>query len=416
MKNLWLLLILPISIISCKVDPKSSDLGPSASESSVYADSLTFKLDSLYGLDRINGFSVAIADGNGILYEKGFGLMNLSDQTNYTKNTIQNIGSISKTFIGLGLMKAQELGMLKLDDPVNEYLPFEVWNPYFPDDTITIRQLASHTSSIKDSDAYDQKAYVSLEVLSDSMLTMMEETFNPPNTKIPFLDFLPKVLIPGGEYYSEDSYISEKPGTRFEYSNIGATLAALVLEMASAKPFDQFTVEHILNPLDMDTSGWSYSSIDVEQHSELYANKETVIPRYELITYPDGGLRSSAHDMALYLSELIKAQSGQGTLLSAESYQEYFNPVLNDDQFEERDAEFPYNDEYNMGVFMGHSGTGSIGHTGGDPGIASFMFFNPDTGLGQYAMINTSITDEEGVNQVFGILLALEEYAPKLTK
>ena len=416
MKKLCLVLFVLIAFVSCKQESKSSDLSGSISESSIYADSLTSKLDSLYSVGRINGFGVAIVDSNGPLYEKGFGVMNLKDRTRYTPGTVQNIGSISKTFIGIGLLKAQELGMLRLDDPVNDYLPFEVRNPHFPTDTITIRHLASHTSSIRDSDAYDQKAYVSLEVLTDTMLTMVEETLNPPDTKIPFLDFLPKVLVPGGVYYSEESYISEKPGTRFEYSNIGATLAALVLEMATEQPFDRFTTQYILKPLGMNASGWSYSSIDLEQHSELYSNPKTVIPRYELITYPDGGLRSSTHDMALYLLELIKAKSGQGTLLNAESYKEYFNPVLKDDQFEERDAEFPYNDEYNMGVFMGHSGTGSIGHTGGDPGISSFMFFNPDSGLGQYAMINTSITDEEGVNQIFGILSALEEYAPKLVE
>ena len=120
--------------------------------------------------------------------------------------------------------------------------------------------------------------------------------------------------------------------------------------------------------------------------------------------------------MALYLSELIKGKIGQGSLLSEESYQEYFKPVLDDSHFEERDADFPYNDEYNIGVFMGHSGTGSIGHTGGDPGIASLMFFNPESGLGQFVMINTSLTDEEGVNELLGIMVALEEYAPKLVK
>ena len=67
-----------------------------------------------------------------------------------------------------------------------------------------------------------------------------------------------------------------------------------------------------------------------------------------------------------------------------------------------------------MGVFMGHSGTGLIGHTGGDPGISSFMFFDPKTGLGNYMMINTSIIDEEGVNQLFGIMQALEEFGPQL--
>ena len=43
--------------------------------------------------------------------------MDVKGQKPYSENTVQNIGSISKTFIGIALLKAQELGMLNLDDP-----------------------------------------------------------------------------------------------------------------------------------------------------------------------------------------------------------------------------------------------------------------------------------------------------------
>ncbi|MEN8799933.1 MAG: serine hydrolase domain-containing protein, partial [Flavobacteriaceae bacterium] len=328
--------------------------------------------------------------------------------------TVHNIASISKTFIGIALMKAQEMGLLNLDDPVNLHLPFEVTNPYYPADSITIRQLASHTSSILDTDVYNQKAYVLKEEVADSLTTMVEEVLNPPASKLSIAEFLPQILSGDGIYYSKDVFLNARPGTRFEYSNIGATLAAYVLETASGMPFDQFTVEHIIKPLGMKSSGWSFETIDMEHHSVLYSDPLTSIPYYELITYPDGGLRSSIHDMGLYLTEMVRAKEGKGSLLTAESYREFFKPVLDDSHFEERDAEFPYNDEYDMGVFMGHSGTGYIGHTGGDPGINSFMFFNPETSLGLFMMINTSINDEEGVNQLFGTMEALEYYGPKL--
>ena len=299
---------------------------------------------------------------------------------------------------------------------VNNYLPFEVVNPYYLTESITIRHLATHTSSIRDTEVYDSKAYVLKEYVPDSLITMVEETLNPPETKTSITDFLPELLVKDGMYYSDECFLEQKPGTRFEYSNIGATLAALVLEIVAEMSFDQFTKEHILDPLGMNSSGWSYDSINLQQHSKLYANIDTEIPFYELITYPDGGLRSSTHDMTLYLTELIRAKNGNGRLLEQESYSEYFTPVLNDSHFEERDPDFPYNDEYNMGVFMGNSGTGNIGHSGGDPGITSLMFFDPETGLGQFVMINTSVIDEEGVNQLFGMMLALEEFGPKLAE
>ena len=412
MRKLFLLLFL-IIFANCKQDSAKQKSITSADDSGPTYH-LSAKLDSLYTMGKVNGYGVAIVDSNGILYEKGFGYADKQAKKAYTVNSVQNIGSVSKTLIGIGLLKAQEMGQLNLDDPVNQYLPFKVVNPSFPDDSITIRQLANHTSSIQDTDQYDQKAYLSMEILPDSLLSVVEETFNPPDQKVSISEFLGSLLVPGGTMYSEDCYLKSKPGSKFEYSNIGATLAALVLEIATDTPFDQFTAQNVLNPLKMDASGWNYDSIKLEDHSVLYSNTDTAIPMYELITYPDGGLRASTHDMGLYLTELIAAYNGNGKILSSQSYTALFKPTLDDSYFEERDTEFPYNDEYDMGVFMGHSGTGLIGHTGGDPGISSFMFFDPKTGLGNYMMINTSIIDEEGVNQLFGIMQALEEFGPQL--
>ena len=86
------------------------------------ATKLTEELDKIYTRRHINGFSVAIVNQDGTLYEKGFGYSNIKANKKYTNNTIQNIASISKTFIGIALLKAQELGKLNLDDPINKHL------------------------------------------------------------------------------------------------------------------------------------------------------------------------------------------------------------------------------------------------------------------------------------------------------
>ena len=414
MKKIFTGLLFLIAILACKQERKAQQNTQSLKVNSVYTDSLTAQLLKIFEIGKINGMGLAVVDTGGIRYEKGFGMMDKESGEIYTPETVQNIASISKTFIGIALMKGQEMGLLKLDEPVNKYLPFKVVNPHFPADPITIRQLASHTSSIQDTDVYNEKSYVLKEEVPDSLTAMVDEVLNPPAAKLSLSEFLPEILASDGMYYSEDVFLKTKPGSKFEYSNVGATLAAYVLETASGVPFDQFTYNYIFQPLKMNSAGWSFDSVDMQNHSVLYADPETEIPYYELITYPDGGLRASTHDIGLYLTELIRAQKGEGSLLNVESYQEYFKPVLNDSHFEERDAEFPYNDEYNMGVFMGHSGTGNIGHTGGDPGITSIMFFNPETSVGMYLVFNTSINDEEGVNQLFGAVQALEEYGPKL--
>lgn len=413
MKTIWAFGLFFILLLAHINSPKITNRQPPPPSVLLYSDSLTQALNELYRKGYINGFAVTLVNGSGSLFQKGFGYMDVAAKKPYTDSTIQNIASISKTFIGISLMKAQELGKLKLDDPVNSYLPFKVINPYFPEKEITIRHLATHTSTITDTKYYDKKSYVLKDDIPADKLKYLNEAFNSPSSKTTLLEFLPMVLDTKGKYYKKKGFLRELPGTKFDYSNIAATLAALVLEQATGVPFDAFTVKYILNPLKMNDSGWSYDQIDLAMHSKLYSDKETELPFYELITYPDGGMRTTAKDMGKYLSELIKAKAGKGTLLNPDSYKEYFKKQLNESHFEERDSVFPYNDEYNMGIFMGHSGNGAIGHSGGDPGVASLLFFDPTTGIGRFLMINTSLNSQEGANEFFGIMNALGEYSAK---
>ncbi|MEO1628423.1 MAG: serine hydrolase domain-containing protein [Bacteroidota bacterium] len=78
---------------------------------------------------------------------------------------------MSKTLLGIALLKEQEMGKLKLDDPANQYLNFPLVNPHYPDQVISIRHLATHTSGIKDSKHYE-KSY-----LSDDKIPKVHKAF-----------------------------------------------------------------------------------------------------------------------------------------------------------------------------------------------------------------------------------------------
>ena len=153
--------------------------------------------------------------------------------------------------------------------------------------------------------------------------------------------------------------------------------------------------------------------MNMDQHSVLYDENQKAFPLYRLITYPDGGLISSVSDLGKYLSELIRGYKGNGTILSQESYRELFHPQLADSYFEERDADNAYNDEYDMGIFMGMSATGNIGHTGGDPGVSTFMFFNEDSLTGQIVFLNTSL-NEKNFQSFVKIWQALEQHRSEI--
>lgn len=412
MKKIVVLVLLAMLSISCKKEKaqkKEQDVS--------YTDSLTLVISKIYKQSDFNGFTVSIVNDKGTLYQQGFGYADVENKIPYTDQTIQNIASVSKVLVGVALLKAQELGKLKLDDPINNYLPFKVVNPSYPDKEITIRHLATHTSGIVDNEFYLSKNYILKEEMSTEKANLGfddMQTFNPVDSTVSIEEFLQNVLVQGGKWNTKDSYSKYKPGAMYEYSNIGTTLAAFVLEKATGERFDTFTEKYILEPLKMKDSGWSFQNVKFENYSKLYADKKTVLPFYHIITYPDGGFITSINDLSLFLTELIKGYNQKGTILNQESYKEFFRPHLKEANFLERDENNPYNESYNVGVFIGFGFSGYIGHTGGDPGVASVMFFDPKNNTGRILILNTSFSGQKGSQDFYGIWDVLEKYQDKL--
>jgi len=420
MKHMKKIIILIIGVnicISCNQKKHRTDELLDSME--VVRDSLTNELEDIYAQGLTNGFGVAIVNEKGTLYSNGFGWADKANHIAYTENTIQHIASISKTLIGLALMKAHELGKLNLDDPIEKYLLFDVSNPNYPNEKITIKHLATHTSTIVDTKHYMENAWIITpnQDLSNVYENYPYQRLNSSTSEISMESFLKEILTVKGKYYDkENGFLKNKPGGKFEYSNIGATLTALIIEKSSGIPFNEFTKKYILEPLKMNSSGWALEEVDISKHSRLYYDLNIPLPFYTAITYPDGMLITSSNNMAKYLTELIKGYSGKGTLLNKKNYEKLFTQYLSEENFDKRNEKHPYNDEYNTGIFMGFSAKGYIGHTGGDAGVVSFMFFNKETKTGRYLIRNTNSDDEKGPDQFYDIWKKLGEYTSKLNQ
>lgn len=401
-----------VLMVSC--NQQKSKTPENKQEALTAKDSLTAKLDAIQKNGDIIGFGVAMVNENGVLYENGFGFSNIDTKEKYTKNTVQHIASVSKTLIGISLMKAQELGKLQLDDPINNYLPFKVTNPYRPKETITIRHLATHTSGINDSEVYMNTSWYLTENqnLSNIRTDYPAQQLNPNSSKVPMEEYISGYLEENGTYYDKNNFIDFNPGERYNYSNIGATLCALIIEKATGKPFDSFTEEYILKPLGMNASGWSLEAIDVSKHSRLYRNDYSLLPYYTAVTYPDGMLISSPTDMAKYLTELVKGYAGKGTLLTKKSYNELFTEQLQEDNFDSRNATNPYNGDYSPALFIGHSAKGYVGHSGGDAGVGTWMYFDKSNKTGRYIVINTDMGNDNRAKELeyYAIWDLMNEY------
>jgi CubicO group peptidase (beta-lactamase class C family) len=129
-------------------------------------------------------------------------------------------------------------------------------------------------------------------------------------------------------------------------------------------------------------------------------------------------LISSSSDMGKYLVELIKGYCGEGTLLTKESYKELFREQLSDNNFGEgqRNAEHPYDGDYNPAIFIGHSALGFVGHSGGDAGVATWMYFDKKKKTGRYIVINCDMGNDERARELeyYAIYDKMSEYFDRL--
>lgn len=392
-----LISLIALVIFSCKENSESKST--KAIDYTIANDSLDTELKNIYGKKSIVGFSVAVVNGKETIYSKAFGYSDLEKQIEYTAETTQKIASISKTLIGISLLKAQELGKLNIDDPINKYLPFEVVNPNHPENQITLRHLATHTSTIRDIDAFFLNSYI-VDSIGNSEKAIPYDYFVKEDKRLSLLDFMSNLVEENGKWYSSEIFSKNKPGEKFQYSNTASTLCAFIIQIATNEAYEKFARKHILNPLKMSNSRWSNENSTIENDSRHYIDNKRVTTNYSTNSYPENGFITSSTDLAKYLTELINGYSGKGTILNKESYSELFKKQLSKEQIgKERNG--------TLGVFFEHTNgfmkdsTISIGHNGSDPGTLTAMYFNPKTLIGKIVLTNTDFDFDESVMPEF---------------
>lgn len=363
-------------------------------------DSLTHQLQEIQNKSNLPGFAVSIFTKDEILYQKGFGYSNIKTEKPYSTNDVQIIASITKTLIGVALMKAVEDGKLKLDEEVNDILPFKVTNPAFPEKPITLRHLATHTSSISSAKNSDKGYRFETPILKENFPEAHHKYFENLNKteKLSMSNFLEYKLSEKGRWYNENVFISDEPGTTYEYSNLGATLLAHCIELRTNESFKDYTDKLILEPLEMNSSTWNLDEINQEYEVIYYNEIMKEVPRYKLVSYPDGGLYSSVSDLTKYLQEMMKGYNGEGKILENHSYQEMMTQQYNDEELTDGIC-------WDLGM-----GNDLIGHSGNDYGTSTVAYFSPSTGIGRILFSNLSIEKDEDADTFYGIYNLLFKY------
>jgi len=238
--------------------------------------------------NRIPGLSASILKEGDVIWRGAFGHANfaLNPPQPVRADTLFMQASVSKTFTAVAIMQLWERGLFELDDPVNLYLPqFQVFSPHFPSEEITIRMLMTHTSGIDDN--WD--------------LMPIYQGDSP----IPLGEYLESYLAPWGALYDPDlNFCTWKPGTDYEYTNIGISLVGHLVETISKMEFDQYCRKYIYKPLNLKETSFFVAKL-IQAHIAMpYSwNGSDHVPygHYGRSHFPAGQLRTSVPQMERFL-------------------------------------------------------------------------------------------------------------------
>lgn len=195
---------------------------------------------------HLPGVAVGVVKGDSLIFSKGYGWADLDNRTPVTDTTIFMLASISKTFVGTALQQLIENGLVALDDPINDHLPFAVYNPNHPAVAITIKQLLTHTSGLNDN------------------LVVMDETLVTGDSPIPLEQYCQDYFLPGGGYYdATENFRLWAPGSAWDYSNHGIVLAAYLIQNVTGMPFEDYCRDSIFTPLGMTNSWWFLEGLNL---------------------------------------------------------------------------------------------------------------------------------------------------------
>lgn len=251
---------------------------------------------------KVPGLGYAVINDNKISIEKYYGTTKAGTDQIVTNNTLFEAASVTKMVTAILVMHFVEIGQIKLNDDVNNYL--KNWklpqSDFTKDNPITIDQILTHRAG-----------------------------FNRPKGGFSFDTGKTGTLIDilNGNYPAKNKplIIETKPGN-WNYSNFGYVVLQYLLEEISGKPFPILAQELIFNPLKMNNSkmGLPLTQEQLLNKAQSHsATGEQAQHGLQEVAFAHGGLVTTPSDMALLANELMLSYNGQSNkILSKESAQQ----------------------------------------------------------------------------------------------
>lgn len=306
----------------------------------------------------IPGAALVIVQGDQIVHLKGFGVAD-ADGHPVTPQTPFFTGSTGKSFTALAIMQLVEAGKIKLDAPVQTYLPWFRVADANASRIITVRQLLNQTSGLPVSIGREQLAN---NDLSDS-------------------------AIENNVRALAETELIAPPGERYEYTNANYVTLGMIIQAVTGQSYETYIRENIYKPLDMQNS---FTSKTEAQQNGLAVGYQkwfgipVASPNLPFVrgSLPAGELNMSIEDFGHYLiAQLNDGNYQDVSVLSPDGISALHHP----------DVLMPGSTNfYGMGWEVQHfQNVEVIRHNGEVPGYTTDMFLVPEKDMAVAMVMNT---------------------------
>ena len=304
--------------------------------------------------------SIAIVHRDGPEWVTALGKADVNTGRDATAWTLFRIGSTSKAFASLSILKLVREGKLSLSDPIHKLIPeIGYENQWESTDPVRVVHLLEHTTGWDD-------------------MHLREYAKNAPNMGLrEALDF------------GRSSRFSRwRPGTRMAYCNTGPAVAAYIVEKLTGQRFEDYVEQNFFLPIGMRTA--TYFKPDASQAVTLYHDDgKTAYPYWNISYRPAGAINASAQDMAAYVQFYLNRGSVNGTQLV---------PASEIDRMESPASTWAAHEGLRAGYGLSNywsfnDGFVYHGHNGGVEGGLTEMAYLPEFGVGYFYSINSGNGD-----------------------
>ncbi|PJJ58620.1 serine hydrolase domain-containing protein [Hymenobacter chitinivorans] len=333
------------------------------------------KIDSLINayvaINKFNGSALVVKDGKKI-YEKSFGYRNAANKSLNSASSIFPIGSLSKSFTALVVLKLAEEKKLAINDPISNYIP-----DYPRGSEIQIRHLLSNSSGIYE--IFRNPEYV--------------KQLNTNTT------FSREDLIA----FFKEKPLDFEPGSQFSYSNSGFDLLGIIIEKVTGLSYSEAASKYIFKPLKMNNSGFDFKNLKnankVVQYSFISKTRQVETkPWNSSLNFSSGGLYSTTNDLLKFYQGLSSFK-----IVSRETFSQ---------------ATTPFRGHYGYGWFIDQiHGDRVINHGGNVEGATSYFLMIPEQKIGIILLNNITSTSLEKIgNSMYAALQNMPYSLPKPKK